>query len=336
MNKVKWGILGAANIAYDEVVPAIRRSINGEVSAIASRNIERANRFNVPVVYNNYDDLLNDEMINAVYIPLPNAFHKQWILKALKKKKHVLVEKPATLSVKDMEEIIVAAEENKAVFMEAFMYQFHPQHQFVKNLMDSGIIGDYLHVKAHFSFMLNGEEDIRLSRELGGGAFWDVGCYGVHALTQIIGMKPTQVRMVGKVPEKYQVDTVSVAFYMDEEGRTAEITASFAGSFLDRYEIFGEKGTIVAEAAFRPDVTENGEGVVKVLDLKGHETQRETFAGDQYLQQIEHFQNAVVNDTEPVYNGTHSAEVINCIEKAYQSLYNSSEQVTIKEKSRTY
>lgn len=330
VKKMKWGVLGAANIAFNEVVPAIRRSEQGEVIAVASRNKEKAERFNVPTIYGSYDELLRDEAIDAVYIPLPNALHKEWVIKALNHKKHVLVEKPATLTAKDMKEIIVAASENKVVFMEAFMYQFHSQHKYVQEVLASGEIGDFNHIKAHFSFKLDNDQDIRLNRELGGGAFWDVGCYGMHAVTQVVAMKPNQVVMVGKVPQQHGVDTTSVAFFTDDKNRTAEVSASFEASFTDRYEVFGEKGTIKVEYAFRPDESEDEKGVVKVLDLNGHVVREKTFHDDQYLLQIEHIHACITAGKEPDYNAEKSLQVITSIESAYQSLQNSSKVVTFK------
>ncbi len=329
MKKVRWGVLGAANIAYTEVVPAIRKSTQGEVTAIATRNKEKAKRFHVPIVYESYDELINDEAIDAVYIPLPNALHKKWIIKAMNQKKHVLVEKPAVLTAIDMEEIVKIASENNVVFMEAFMYQFHSQHVYVKDLLKSGEIGDFIHIKAHFSFLIDDDQNIRLNKELGGGALWDLGCYGVHAVTQIAGMKPVSVATIGKVSEKHHVDMTSVCFFTDQEKRTAEVSASFEGSFTDRYEIFGEKGTISVEFAFRPDVSKNGKGVVKVLNKDGHIVHEKTFHDDQYLQQMEHVQSCILKGEEPIYNAKKSQQVITCIESAYQSLQDSSKLVTL-------
>src|SRR5690625_7468688 len=90
--------------------------------------------------------------------------------------------------------------------MEAFMYQFHSQHTYVQDLLKSGEIGDFLHIKAHFSFKLDDEKDIRLNRDLGGGAIWDIGCYGIHAGIQVVEMKPVHVSMIGKTSDKHNVD----------------------------------------------------------------------------------------------------------------------------------
>lgn len=329
MNRINWGILGAANIAFSELLPAIRRSQNGEVVAVASRNREKAIRFNTVKIYDTYEELLLDESIDAVYIPLPNALHKEWAIKAMNAKKHVLLEKPATLTLNEMKEISEAVKQNNVVFMEAFMYQFHSQHEYVKQLLTDGTIGDYQYVKAHFSFKLDDPNDIRLNRALGGGALWDIGCYGIHALTQIVGMKPTEVSMVGKVDSNHQVDTTSVCFFTDEKNRCAEVSASFEGSFLDRYEIFGEKSTIIVESAFRPDVSENGTGKVTLIDHDGHVIESRLYKDDQYLRQVEHIQDCIINHQDPKYNHHNSLEMVKYIESAYQSLYNSSETVKI-------
>src|SRR5699024_10533409 len=168
MSNIKWGVLGAANIAYEEVVPAIRRLDNSEIVAVASRNKEKAKRFETPKIYDSYDELLLDDQIDAIYIPLPNALHKQWSIKAMKSKKHVMVEKPAALTVNDVNEIKQVAKENNVIFMEAFMYQFNSMHEYVEQIIDGGKIGSINYVKAHFSFKLENSNDIRMDKSLGG------------------------------------------------------------------------------------------------------------------------------------------------------------------------
>lgn len=125
MTKIQWGVMSAANIAYDELVPALRRSKHGHLAAVASKNLKKAERFHAPLVYNAYEQLLDDKSINAVYIPLPNSLHAKWAIRSLQKGKHVLLEKPAALTAEEMKAIKIAAQENDVVFMEAFMYQFH-------------------------------------------------------------------------------------------------------------------------------------------------------------------------------------------------------------------
>ncbi|MFB9762508.1 Gfo/Idh/MocA family protein [Ectobacillus funiculus] len=324
MKKVRWGILSAANIAYDQLLPALRRSNRAEVVAIASRSEGRAERFNIPTIYKDYNQLLDDPTIDAVYIPLPNALHTEWSIEAAKKGKHILLEKPATLSTAEAKDIQAAVLDNGVVFMEAFMYQFHKQHQRVKELLESNYIGEYLHIKAHFSWMLEDPNDIRLQPSLGGGALRDVGCYGVHAMSQIIGMKPTTVTMGGKLHPEYKVDMLSTCIFTDDKGRTAEITSSMNLPFNDRYEIFGTKGTIIVESAYRPDVSPDHFGKVIVRDHHNQTVLYEAYEDDQYLNQIEHLHDCIINGRKPIYTIEDSLQVIHYIEKGYESLNNAS------------
>ncbi|MFB5193532.1 Gfo/Idh/MocA family protein [Neobacillus sp. KR4-4] len=324
MKKIQWGILSAANIAYDQVLPALRRSDCAEVVAIASKSEGRAEKFNIPTIYKEYDQLLDDPAIDAVYIPLPNALHVEWAIKAAKKGKHILLEKPAALNVEEMKDIQKAVLDNGVIFMEAFMYQFHKQHQRVRELLESNYIGDYLHIKAHFSWMLEDCNDIRLNPELGGGAMRDVGCYGVHAMSQIIGMKPTKVTMAGKIHPEYKVDTLSTCIFIDEQGRTAEITASMELPMINRYEIIGSKGTILVDSAFRPDASLDKSGKVIVKDLNNQTVLYEAYEDDQYLNQVEHLHDCIINRCQPRYSIEDSIKVIHYIEKGYESLNRSS------------
>ena len=186
MRKVKWGILSTANIAQTQLIPAIQRAENAEVVAIASRGAkvhEVAQRLNIPHAYESYDELLLDPEVEVIYIPLPNDMHKDWSIKAAEAGKHVLCEKPVVLAKEDLEEIIEVFSRHNKCFMEAFMYQFHPQHQRVKDILMSGEIGEVRLFKSSHSFNFEDREgDIRMDAGKGGGALWDLGCYSLHAL----------------------------------------------------------------------------------------------------------------------------------------------------------
>ncbi|MGI8386387.1 Gfo/Idh/MocA family protein [Robertmurraya sp. P23] len=329
MRNVQWGILSAANIAYDELVPALRRSKRAELLAVASKSKEKAERFKAPVTYSRYETLLEDKNIDAVYIPLPNSLHAEWAIKAMQHGKHVLLEKPAALTEHDMQAMKQAAEENDVIFMEAFMYQYHRQHARAKELLSSGIIGDVRYVKSHFSWMLEDTGDIRLNSELGGGAMRDVGCYGLHAVTQIVGFKPSKISMSGKVPLEFGVDTTSTCVMIDDQNRTAEVTASMELPFTNRYEIYGPKGVITVDSAFRPDVSVDQFGKITVKDHDGNVILFERWKDDQYLNQVEHFQDCILQAKQPDYNAEHSLEMARYLEKAYQSLQNNSMMIKI-------
>src|SRR5215210_2331101 len=175
-NRLRWGILGTARIA-DSLVQAIKLSNNSELTAIASRDPALAQAWardrDVPLTFGSYDEMLASDAIDAVYIPLPNALHKEWVIRAAQKGKHVLCEKPLATSAQDAEEMIAAAEKNGVKLMEAFMYRFHPQTVRVKELVTEGVVGQVKIVRSSFGFYLDRPNDVRWSKELGGGALLD-------------------------------------------------------------------------------------------------------------------------------------------------------------------
>src|SRR5699024_125214 len=141
---IRWGVLSTAKIAQKELIPAIKRAVNAEVTGIASSSEEKAKevaqKFSIQKVYSSYEQLLDDPEIDAVYIPLPNHLHKEWVIKAANKGKHILCEKPAAVNAAEFEEMQAVCEEQDVIFMEAFMYHFHPQHERVKEIIASGEI----------------------------------------------------------------------------------------------------------------------------------------------------------------------------------------------------
>ena len=154
---VLWGILGTANIAK-KIIPAIQESNEGNVYAIASRNLERAKKFskdfNIDTFYGNYNQLLENDDIAAIYIPLPNNLHLTWALEAAKHGKHILCEKPFALNKEEAEKMFKAGSENNIIMMEAFMYRFDPKIERIKQILKDGIIGELKNINFNFSHRL--------------------------------------------------------------------------------------------------------------------------------------------------------------------------------------
>ena len=152
---VQWGILGCARIAATALIPGIKGSVNGEVLAIASRNLEKAKgyalSFDIPRPYGSYDELLDDPEIQAVCAPLPNSLHKEWTIKAAEKGEHVLCEKPIACCAADAREMNDACREHGVLLMEAFAQRFHPQYKRVQQLIQEGRIGRILGITAAMS-----------------------------------------------------------------------------------------------------------------------------------------------------------------------------------------
>ena len=192
----RWGILSTARIA-ERIVEGARLSQDAQIVAVGSRDLTRAQAYasehGIPRVHGSYEDLLADPEVDAVYIPLPNSMHVPWAVRALEAGKHVLCEKPLSLTPARVDEAFDAAERAGRVLMEAFMWRFHPQTDELVRLVRSGAIGDVRVVRTAFGFGgIGGTENVRLQTALEGGALMDVGCYCVSALRLLCG-EPTRV-----------------------------------------------------------------------------------------------------------------------------------------------
>ncbi|WP_263399286.1 Gfo/Idh/MocA family protein [Sutcliffiella deserti] len=323
--KVKWGIMSTANIAKKALIPALQNCENAEVAAIASTSgkaSEVAKELHIPIAYESYEELLDDPEIQAVYIPLPNTLHKEWVMKAARKGKHVLCEKPAALNSEDVREMADECLANDVLFMEAFMYQFHPQHQRVKELIAEGAIGEVRHMHAIFTFQLDFEkhkQNIRLNRELGGGSIWDVGCYCIHSSRFILGQEASEVYVKGNIHEAFGVDTKAVGILSFEKGVTASFECSFEQPMRDLYEISGTKGTIQVPVAYRSDRFPKGEVSINITNEKGEE-RKETFKGNQYEIQAAHFSQCILEGEMPVYSAEETILNIQTIQACYESM----------------
>lgn len=319
---MRWGILSTAQIGVEAVIPAILRSSNGDVCAIASssgRAKNTAEKLNIPKYYESYDELLKDPDIDAVYIPLPNNMHYEWTIKAAKEKKHVLCEKPAALNANHVEEMISVCKKNNVLFMEAFMYRFHSQHEKVKELIYSNTIGDIKMVRACFSFYMdNREGNIRLNDNLGGGAIYDIGCYCINAIRYLLESEPLSVYAVGEINDD-GVDTSAAVVLKFPNDVLATFDCSFDAILRNEYEVIGTKGSVRVPFAFRPDLNA-GNGMIKVYEQD--KITNYTVQADQYLLEVEHFSDCVLNDKVPVYTGENTLANMKVIDATYKSLRN--------------
>ncbi|WP_270180137.1 Gfo/Idh/MocA family protein [Alkalihalobacillus sp. CinArs1] len=319
---IRFGIMGTSNIARKALIPAMKSAKNVQVVSVASGSGKAkafAEEMEIERYHDSYEEMLDDETIDAVYIPLPNTLHKKWTIEAAKKGKHVLCEKPAAITAQDAEEMVRACEENGVTFMEAFMYQFHPQHDKVRDVIASGEIGDVKHMRSTFSFYLGDRpENIRLNRELGGGSIWDVGCYCIHSSRHILGSEPTRVFVEGNVSENVGVDLSANGILTFPNGVSASFDCSFERQMNNVYEVFGTKGSIKVPFAYRPDAP-NAEGVIEVTNSEG-ETRFEPIDGDQYTLMVEHFAECAMDRKRPFYSGELTVNNLKVIEASYESL----------------
>jgi predicted dehydrogenase len=188
--QVRWGIISTANIARAVFLPGLRQA-GGDAVAVAGRDAGRAEKFardnGIERGVEGYRALIDDPAIDALYIPLPNALHAEWTIRALEAGKPVLCEKPLCGTLADTERVLAAARRTGTLLWEAFAFPFHAQFERLRRLIADGAIGDLMEVKSNFHFALTRPENIRYSRDLEGGALLDVGCYPVRLAVDIFG-----------------------------------------------------------------------------------------------------------------------------------------------------
>jgi xylose dehydrogenase (NAD/NADP) len=317
--RLRWGVLGAARIA-DVLVRAFRKSNNGELAGVASRDLQRAQLWarerDIPHAFGSYDEMLASDLVDAVYIPLPNALHKEWSIRAAQSGKHVLCEKPVATSAAEVQEMIAAADANRVKMMEAFMYRFHPQIERVRQLMASGAIGEVKMVRATFGFYLDRPNDVRWMRELGGGALMDVGCYCVNVVRLLMGAEPAAAS-ASAVWAATGVDESLAGVLEFPSGVLGSIDCSMqvGPRMQQRLTVSGTRGLIELADPFR--VTE--EPVVIAIDRAGEIETVEVPGADEYHLMVEHFADAVLNDQPLRYSLQESLGNMRAIEGLYEA-----------------
>ncbi|WP_106765946.1 Gfo/Idh/MocA family protein [Paenibacillus faecalis] len=254
--KLRFGIMSTARIARNSMIPGILKSERCEVAAIASRDQKKAEdvakRFDIPVYYGSYEQLLDDPDVDAVYIPLPNHLHKPWSIKAMKAGKHVLCEKPAALNEIEVRQMVDAAREHKVVFAEAFMYRYHPKHARVRELIERGEIGEIRSIHGSFTFNNAADkENVRYSREMGGGSIYDVGCYPISAARMIYQMEPRAVTAHAFYSEEHDgVDMMTHGLLEFDHGLALTFECGMWAYSRCCLEISGTEGRIELPSAF--------------------------------------------------------------------------------------
>ena len=187
MKNTRWGLIGAGWIATTAIAPAMQAAENTVIQAVASRDKERSKALNPITVHETYDELLNDPLVDAVYISLPNHLHCEWTVKALKAGKHVLCEKPFAMNTAEVELMIQTAQECGRLLVEAVWSRWHPRMIRMVELVKSGSIGEITSIDASFTFPATIDGNYRQTPEMGGGALFDIGVYPLHAIAAIVG-----------------------------------------------------------------------------------------------------------------------------------------------------
>lgn len=301
--KLRWGVLSTAGIGIRKVLPAMQLGQSTTVTAIASRDLAKAKAaaatLGIPKAYGSYEELVADPDVDAIYNPLPNQMHVPWTIRAAEAGKHVLCEKPLSLSVAEAETLIEVRKRTGVKIGEAFMIRSHPQWLRMRALIDEGRIGKLRAVMGGFSYFNNDPANIRNQMECGGGALLDIGCYMIQASRYAFGQEP--VRVVSSIDRDptMHIDRLTSAL-LEFQGGQAIFTCSTQLVPFQRVHFFGTEGRIEIEIPFnapkdRPTrifIDSNG-------DPSGTGFAVEEFPiCDQYTIQGDAFSKAVLDGTE--------------------------------------
>jgi len=300
--KIRWGVLSTAAIGLRKVIPGMQLGQFSTVDAIASRDLAKAQKAAASCViaraYGSYEELLEDPEIDAIYNPLPNQLHVPWTIKAAEAGKHVLCEKPLSVTVAEAESLLAVRARTGVKIGEAFMIRSYPQWLRLRELLNDGRIGELRSVVGFFSYFNVDPANIRNRMDSGGGALMDIGCYLIHASRYAFGGQPTRVVASIDRDPRMGIDRLTSAILEFPAGQ-AIFTCSTQLIPYQRVHFLGTRGRIELEIPFNaPPDRPTRLFIDSTGDLFG-QPEVETFPTcDQYTLQGDAFSKAILDDTE--------------------------------------
>ena len=320
MSKVRWGILSTADIGLGQVIPAMQQGTYCEISAIASRDLGKAqaaaDRLGIAKAYGSYEDLLADPDIDAIYNPLPNHLHGPWSIKVLQAGKHLLCEKPLAPTVAEGQLLFDVAQQHPDLkVMEAFMYRLHPQWQLARQMVREGKIGALRTIQAFFSYYLDDPGNVRNIAEFGGGWMLDIGCYTISLARFLFEAEPQRIIGLVEYDPRFKTDRLASAL-LDFGPGTATFTCSTQLANYQRVNIFGTLGRIEIEIPFNAPANQSTrifyqhENTIEEIQLA---------PCNQYTLQGDLFSQAILNHTEVPTPLTDALANLRAIEAVFRS-----------------
>jgi predicted dehydrogenase len=322
--KVKWGILGVANIAVKKVIPAMQKSDWSDITAIASRDLAKAQtaaqQLGIPKAYGSYEELIADPEIEAIYNPLPNNLHIEWTIKAARAGKHVLCEKPISMTVAEALPLLNVQKDTGVKIEEAFMVLTNPQWVATLDMIGEGKIGEVRSVAGFFSYNNQDPNNIRNIRETGGGGLMDIGCYMIFFSRLVFRTEPKRVVSLVEEHPETKTDVLTSALMEFPTGH-ATFTCSTRITPYQRVNIIGTKGRleVLIPVNAPPDEPcrvffDDGS------DLQGRKIQTFEFEPcDQYTVQGDQFSRAIRENREPALSLDASIKNMAVIEAIFRS-----------------
>ncbi len=316
---IRFGVLGAAKIAPKALIQPCADEDGADVHCVAARERGRAEGFaeehGIPVVHDNYADVISDPAINAVYNPLPISLHHEWTIKALRAGKHVLCEKSFAANAREAEEMAAVAEETGLVLMDAFHYRYHPVFRRAREVVETGILGQVRSVEGVFHIQVTDTTNIRMIYATGGGVTMDIGCYPISWARHITGEEPEAVTAVAEVGPP-NVDTYLAAEFRFPSGIEATVSGDMRAGTETRMDlkVTGDKGEMMVT---NPLVPHRGHRIE--LDLQGEKTVEELDLRPTYAYQLDAFIDAV-EEGKPLLTGAADAvKQMRLIDRCYEA-----------------
>ncbi len=340
--KIRWGVIGCGGIADRRTLPGMMLAENAEVVAVMDKDTTVAKnckeKYGAKYAFENYEDVLAIDEIDAVYIASPVFFHKEQAIAAANAKKHILLEKPVALTVSDAEDIKKACEENDVKISIGFLMRFHEYHQKIREIIRDGKIGEIVSMRGQFTCWYPDIEGAWRQRKAtsGGGALVDMGIHVIDLIQYITGLKAVEVAAFNQTQTfSYEVDDSSNLIMKMDNGSVAYVDSNFNipdAASVAKLEIYGTKGSVVATGTLAQ--AEVGSVSILISDdslgYDANQTRNELIpvlldgelTGNMYTKEIEGFGKAITDGTDtPV-----SIESAIYDQKIVEAAYKSSEE----------
>ena len=305
MTKIRWGIVGAARV-NERLIPAINQSALGELIAIGSRRRGAAKDCLLKHLpesedkvscFDGLDQVITHNNVDAIYIPLANEEHTEIALKAIREKKHVLIEKPMAIKSEEVKILIEEAAKNNVKIMEGFMYAFHPQFDRIMNTIKSNILGDISYAHSMFSFPIKPARFYRIDRSMenGGGVLWDIGPYAIHTIRQCFKENPLRVKAIAKLNE-HGADIATSGLIDFGNSKRATFDISFECTRRSEFEAFGALGRVKCPTVWQPD---DKQAKIIINTESSGLTEEVVPAANHFVLEINHFNKVISSDIVP-------------------------------------
>lgn len=319
MKEMKFGVLGVSGHFLKRIVLPLQKSNTVKIHSIGSRNLgkamETAVKYDIPKYFGSYEEVLEDNEIDAVFIPLPNHLHKEWIFKCLDAGKHVLCEKPLAMNADEVLEIMDRTKNSGLSVMEAFMVRFHPKWHKAKSFVDNGYIGKVTQIHSVFSYNNQDSLNIRNIKSTGGGALLDIGCYAINTARYIMGRAPD--RALGLINEHPDFHTDMLTSAMLDFGDARALFTTGTATFPQQeVKVFGTEGSVTITIPFN-DISE----IPGKIIFENNEAKREIEVPpvNQYRLMFEDFAKTIQENKKPLVTLADSLENMKTIDAVFKS-----------------